>query len=237
MEDKVEKFFEILYPKYNEFTQETKDRVLFDKKILEENIEIIDEYYKKYIITENDSEIEEDIEVKNVDVEVEIEVENEDIDSAEVNDKDQEIINIVEEKEVDNSKEKEILLEILKDVKVNIYFNLLYPEFENLSEEEQVDLLVDKSFIEESIEAIDEYYQDCKAPGTGAEIMGLTDKQIIQTGLRLFRKQEQGFTKEDIEQLTGSLRIENLKQATASIRGTEEEQDILIPTDSTQLDE
>lgn len=229
MEDKVEKYFKILYPKYDELTQEEKDRLISDKKIIEENIEKIDEYYKKYKISENNDEIE-----NNAKENEKPEEKNEVEDSGESECTKEEIDNVIDG---DNQKEREILLEILVELKVNKYFNLLYPEYETLTEEEKIDLIIDKSFIEESIEAIDEYYKDCKTPGCGAELMDWSDQQIIETALRLFKKQEQGFTKEDIEQLTGSLRIENLKQATANIRGTSEEQEIEISNDPALLDD
>lgn len=158
----------------------------------------------------------------------EIKSQEENIESEEKNEVKEELVEEVN---------KELLVEIITRVKINKYFNILYPNYESLAEEEKIDLVVDKSFIKESIEAIDEYYKDCKSPGCGAVLMELSDQQIIEMALEMFKKQENGFTKDDIEQLTGNLKMKNLREATANIRGTSEEQEILLSNDTVLLED
>lgn len=60
------------------------------------------------------------------------------------------------------------------------YFELLYPDFDNMEPHEQYIAAGDEIFIRENLDEIDRYYQECKVPGTYAYDSGKSDSEIIR---------------------------------------------------------
>lgn len=71
--------------------------------------------------------------------------------------------------------------------KIERYFGLLYPNYDALNSKEEWYAAVDKNFIIENIEEIDEYYQDRMQPGSGAHKKGLSKQEIIANAVRLVK--------------------------------------------------
>ena len=65
--------------------------------------------------------------------------------------------------------------------KIDEYFRLLYPQYENLSEEEQKRVLNDKKFIRENLDKIELMYQNACSNGKSPE-------EAIRDAVRLSRK-------------------------------------------------
>ena len=60
------------------------------------------------------------------------------------------------------------------------YFELLYPDFDNMEPHEQHIAAGDEIFIRENLDEIDKYYQECKKSGTYAQDSGKSDSEIIR---------------------------------------------------------
>jgi len=209
MEEKVEEYLRILYSDYD--TLNKKENINFERKktFITDNIEEIEKRYKQEVTEYKESE-----EIKE---EKEIETNKEDEDIQ------------IKSSEVDNENcsiilSKEKLNNIIKEIKIEKYFNLLHPEYETLNEEDKYFVLDDRMLIREYFDAIDTYYQDCKSPGSGAEEMNWTDQMIIQTALQLFNRQEKVFTPEDIEEFSNSVKYLEFKKAIATIKENSEEE-------------
>lgn len=72
------------------------------------------------------------------------------------------------------------------------YFELLYPNFDNMEPHEQYIAAGDETFIRENLDEIDKYYQDCKKPGTYAQESEKSDSEIIRMAV-MGRKVEKYF--------------------------------------------
>ena len=247
MEDKVEEYLKILYP--NRDTLDKKEKCDFERKkiFIIENIEEVDKRYKKEINEENDvrediEEIEEDEKEENIEKDIEDKIENneqeeqneneekseEQISEQKDNTSEEEIVE--QDEKLDQSEEtnKEVLNKIIKEIKIDNYFSLLHPDYEELAEEDKYFVYDDKILIRDAIDAIDAYYYDCKAPGSGAEEMEWTDQMIIEAALRLFNRQEKIFTPDDIEQFSSSVKYEEFNKAITTIKeiATDEQEDV-----------
>lgn len=209
MNENIEKYLKILYKK--EILPKEGEDINFDfkREFITENIEEIEKRYKE---ANNTNEIESNNEKENAEIETEVINLNEDIK-----------INIEEKQKEEEIKEedkinKEVLLEVIKEIKINKYFKILHPEFKKLDREEQYYVLDDKIIIRNNIDAIDAYYLDCKIPGSGAQLLGYTDQTIIETALELFDNQERNITPLDIEQFSNNIKYEEFKNAITNIK-------------------
>lgn len=206
MEEKVEEYIKILYTECELKNEKNKINIDRDRKFIEENIEEIDkkiEENNKNQTTheeENQPEKQEILEEKINNLDTVFEQNNI------INEENQKLIN------------KNLLTNIIKNIKIDKYFELLHPEYKNLTEEEKYYALDDKDIIKDCFEAIDIYYQDCKEKGTGAQEMEWTDYMIIKTSLELFNKQEKIFTPNDIEQFSNKVKYSEFKQAISDIK-------------------
>lgn len=238
MEDKVEEYLKIIYSE-NELNEEKeKFNIDRDRKFISENIEEINKKFEENEKVETDKEVN-DIENKSTDEESlnnnsnddnkeaqkenSLEENNDDVDikdnkvnETSVDSKDSEVIenNIEVQKELS----KELLKNIMNEIKINQYFALLHPEYNNLDEDEQYYVLDDKTLIRDNLDAIDAYYQDCKTVGSGAQEMEWTDQMIVEMALELFNKQEKIFTPNDIEQFSNKVKYEEFKKAISTMK-------------------
>lgn len=67
--------------------------------------------------------------------------------------------------------------------KIEEYFKLLYPNYEELEGEEKRKADSDKEFLSENIERIAEDYDHMHGPDTGAQLSGKSDAEIIKIAL------------------------------------------------------
>lgn len=228
MDEKIEEYLLILYPDKEKIDKKESINFERDKKFITENIEEIEKRYKEVINNEETKESNETLIEDNKSENVEEQIEN-------TKEENEEQENLEEDIEANNEEledtefnedlnKKEILENIIKEIKIDKYFELLHPEYDSLNEEEKYYVYDDKIFIRESIDAIDVYYQDCKTPGSGAEFMEWTDKTILQTALKLFNKKEKIFTPNDIEEFSSSVKYLEFKQAITNIKEIAEEE-------------
>ena len=225
MEDKVEEYLRLIYSENDLNDEKEQVNIDRDRKFISENIEEINKKFegKKKVQTDEETKDSED---KSNDEDIVVEEDNcleenqvdTDIKGNETNeaDVDSEVIeNNIEEQKKDS---KELIKNIINDIKIDQYFALLHPEYNNLEEDEKYFVLDDKTLIRDNIGAIDAYYQDCKTVGSGAQEMEWTDQMIVEMALELFNKQEKIFTPNDIEQFSNKVKYEEFKQAISTMK-------------------
>lgn len=133
----VMKYFELLYPDFDNMDPHEQDIAAGDEKFIRENLDEIDKYYQDCKKTGTYAQ-------------------------------------------ESGKSDSEIIKMAVMGKKAEKYFEMLNPEFESLSPSEQFEVIDDRVFIMDNIDAIDRYYQDCKVPGTYAYESGKSDSEIIR---------------------------------------------------------
>ena len=221
MEEKVEEYLRLIYSEDELKREKEIFNMERDRKFISENIEEINKKFEENKKIETDEETQ-DSEDKSNDEYIVAKGDNcleENQNEADVQDNETNTEGEVAENNIEKQEDsKELLKNIINEIKINQYFALLHPEYVDLKEDEQYFVLDDKEIIRENIDAIDAYYQDCKIVGSGAQEMEWTDQMIIETALELFNKQEKIFTPSDIEQFSNTVKYEEFKQAITTIK-------------------
>ena len=82
--------------------------------------------------------------------------------------------------------QQEVISMAVGEAKVDYYFRLLHPEYDNLSESEQIALVREQTFIAMHINEIDAYYKDAMQRNRQNNI--LNSQEIIQNALNELRQ-------------------------------------------------
>ena len=88
---------------------------------------------------------------------------------------------------VEGKSDKENLIEAMRHAKVDRYFSILHPEYETLSPEEQTRALADKRDIIKNLDAIDNYYKECRYGRLYVE--GKSNKENLIEAIRHAKEQ------------------------------------------------
>ena len=203
-EEKVEEYFKLAYPEFNELSIDNKLIAMEDEKLICEHFEEINEIYNK-CMKKNSFFQKEGFSNQKILKEIINSIKVNDYLSilyGEYNEPNNEKKNILRDKKfIINHIEKidylfniyinqnelnqeinnqELLKEIIKSIKVQDLYSILYPRIDELSIDERKESLVSKRILIDNIDEIEEKYRNNLQYNSVGQINGWNDKKILE---------------------------------------------------------
>ena len=96
---------------------------------------------------------------------------------------------------MEGATEQEIMQKAMWQAKVEKYFSLLHPDFDTLSDEQQWDVLSDKSFIIKNTEAVHQAFRELSDSDSPRYMEGATEQEIMQKAMEEIKTKERNSKK------------------------------------------